>query len=126
MLMHLLSQIADGGNLSRSELSRRLNISNDLLEQMLLDLSRMGYIESVDDTRATSRCTHCPFSGECASINKGKRWALTHKGVHTIARRREGVTSLDLPFCSWLPDIIGGRFNTSFTLRCLTKGGKGC
>ena len=38
MLMHLLSQIADGNTLSRSELSRRLKISNELLEQMLLDL----------------------------------------------------------------------------------------
>ncbi len=100
MLMHLLSQIADGGNLSRSELSRRLNVSHKLLEQMLLDLSRIGYIESVDDTCATSRCTHCPFSGECASINKGKRWVLTRKGTHTVARRREGVRSLDPPFCS--------------------------
>jgi len=36
--MHLLSQIADGNTLSRSELSRRLKISNELLEQMLLDL----------------------------------------------------------------------------------------
>ena len=100
MLMHLLSQIADEGNLSRSELSRRLNISNELLKQMFLDLSRMGYIESVDDTYVTSRCTHCPFNGECASINKGKHWALTRKGTHTIARRKEGVRSLDPPFCS--------------------------
>lgn len=100
MLMHLLSQIADGDNLSRTELSRRLNISNELLKQMILDLSRMGYIESVDDTCATNRCTHCSFSGECASMNKGKRWVLTRKGTHTVARRREGVTSLDPPFCS--------------------------
>ncbi len=100
MVMHLLSQIADEGNLSRSELSRRLNISNELLEHMILDLSRMGYIESVDDACATSRCTHCQLSGECASINKGKRWALTRKGTHTVTRRKEGVRSLDLPFCS--------------------------
>ena len=100
MLMHLLLQIADGGNLSRSELSRRLNIRNELSEQMLLDLSRMGYIESVDGTCATSRCTHCLFSGECTSINKGKRWVLTRKGTHTVARKKEGVTPLDPPFCS--------------------------
>jgi len=94
MLMQLLSRIADGDNLSCSELSRRLNISNELLKQMILDLSRMGYIESVDDTCATNRCTHCSFSGECASMNKGKRWVLTRKGANTVARRREGVTSL--------------------------------
>lgn len=82
MLMHLLSQIADGNTLSRSELSRRLKISNELLEQMLLDLSRIGYIESVDDTctASTSKCTHCPFSGECSSINSGNRWTLTRRG----------------------------------------------
>ena len=90
MLMQLLSQIADGNTLSHTELSRRLNINNELLKQMILDLSRMGYIESVDDTCATSRCTHCPFSGECTSINKGKHWVLTRKGTHTVARRKEG------------------------------------
>jgi adenine-specific DNA glycosylase len=100
MLMHLLSQIADGNTLSHTELSRRLNISNELLEQMLLDLLRMGYIESVDDTCAASKCTHCPFSSECTSINKGKRWALTRKGTHTVARRKEGVRPLNPPPCS--------------------------
>ena len=100
MLMHLLSQMADGNTLSHSELSRRLNISNELLKQMILDLSRMGYIESVDDTCPTNRCTHCSFSGECPSINKGKHWVLTCKGAHAAARRKEGVTPLDSPFCS--------------------------
>jgi predicted transcriptional regulator len=100
MLMHLLSQIANGNTLSHTELSRRLNISNELLEQMLLDLLRMGYIESVDDVCPTGRCTHCLFSGECASINKGKRWALTRKGTHAVARRKEGVKPLNPPPCS--------------------------
>lgn len=102
MLMHLLSQIADGKILSHTKLSRRLNISNELLKQMILDLSRMGYIESVDDTCAMNRCTHCSFSGECASMNKGKRWVLTRKGANTVARRREGgsVPSLPPPFSS--------------------------
>jgi hypothetical protein len=83
-LDQLLSLLATGGVHTRGELATRLGVTEGLLDQMLTDLSRMGYLRSVSDlTCRTSpnghpvRCAGCPLSGTCAIGEPGGRvWAL--------------------------------------------------
>jgi hypothetical protein len=79
VLEELLKAIGEGGAHSQSELARSLGVGEDLLAQMVEDLTRMGYLEPVGG-ECTSGCAGCPIAGLCAVGGQGKVWTLTEKG----------------------------------------------
>jgi hypothetical protein len=89
MLERLLGLLATGGVHTPAELAARLGVSAGLLDQMLTDLSRMGYLRQVGDSACapspdapSDRCDGCPLVGGCAiGMDKsgGRVWALTDK-----------------------------------------------
>jgi len=85
MLEQLLTQISSGRNYTLATLAASLDVSEDLLEQMMDDLERAGYV-SVADMGAASgckgHCDGCPSSGLCALVHGKRIWALTPKGRH--------------------------------------------
>jgi len=54
MLMRLLQLVAEGGVHSYTTIAGQLDVSTGLLEQMLRDLARMGYIAPVGGACDTS------------------------------------------------------------------------
>ncbi len=88
MLKQLLQLVAEGGVHSYATLARQLGVSRGLLEQMLQDLARMGYVAPLGGACDTSQCRHCPLGGSCATDRRGNVWVLTAKGAQTAARRR--------------------------------------
>ena len=92
MLERLLDLLASGGVHTPGELAARLGVSDGLLDQMLTDLSRMGYLRQVGDVEdiacapspaaPSSRCGGCSLVSACA-VGAGKSgsrvWALTDK-----------------------------------------------
>ena len=80
MLMRLLSLVAEGGVHSYATLTRQLGVSRGLMEQMLQDLARMGYVAPVGSACDTSQCHHCPLGGSWATDTQGNVWVLTAKG----------------------------------------------
>ena len=81
MLMRLLRLVAEGGVHSYAALASQLGVSKGLLEQMLQDLARMGYVAPAGGACDTSQCRHCPLGGSCATDTQGNVWALTVKGA---------------------------------------------
>ena len=79
MLRKLLQQVAEGGVRTRAGLARKLGVSEGLVEQMLEDLARMGYLKPVEGDCA-SQCTGCPLARTCAVGTPARIWALTEKG----------------------------------------------
>lgn len=77
MLEKLLKRISQGGNLTAQSLAAEFGVSRALMEAMLADLARAGYL------RAVERCgkDNCRSCGE-ASVCKvqGKVWVQTQKG----------------------------------------------
>jgi predicted ArsR family transcriptional regulator len=88
MLERLLSQVSQGGVHSYADLARQLAVSEELLEQMLQDLARMGYLRPVADGCGI-HCAGCPQTKDCATGGPARVWALTGKS------RQHDVTSLD-------------------------------
>jgi hypothetical protein len=94
MLERLLDLLAAGGVHTPGELAARLGVSDDLLDQMLTDLSRMGYLRQVGDMTCASssaapsgQCGGCPLAGACAVGQSGGRvWALTGKTLRQNPR----------------------------------------
>jgi len=81
MLMRLLQLVAEGSVHSYATIAGQLDVSTGLLEQMLQDLARMGYVAPVGGACDTSQCHHCPLGGGCATDTRGHMWALTEKGA---------------------------------------------
>ena len=78
MLERLLSLLGQGGVHSYADLARQLDVSEELLEQMLQDLVRMGYLRPLADG-CEAQCTSCPLEGTCAIGGPTRVWTLTEK-----------------------------------------------
>jgi len=79
MLRKLLRFIAEGGTRTKTELARELGVSEGLVEQMLEDLARMGYLKSVAGG-CEAQCVGCPLARTCAVGTPTRVWVLTEKG----------------------------------------------
>ncbi len=84
MLEQLLHLIARGGVHSYQDLAHSLAISHPLLEALLEELGRFGYLRMVG-SGCNGNCTACS-AGACAVTGPGKLWVLTTKGA-AAARR---------------------------------------
>ncbi len=79
MLEKLLRRIAQGGTHSLSELAHKLGVSEELLRQMIEDLTRRGYLRPVAGC-CEDHCAGCSLAGTCAVGSAGQVWSLTDKG----------------------------------------------
>jgi predicted ArsR family transcriptional regulator len=79
MLNRLLELLQSGGTHRVADLARELQTTPELVEMMLEDLCRMGYLKRAgggcDET-----CAACPMAGLCAAGGNGQVWTLTEKG----------------------------------------------
>ena len=80
MLERLLSLVGQGGVHSYADLARQLDVTEELLEQMLQDLARMGYLRPVADG-CEAQCAGCTLEGTCAIGGPKQVWTLTGKGA---------------------------------------------
>jgi hypothetical protein len=92
MLLRLLALIGRGGIQRPRDLAAELATTPALVEEMLADLERMGYLASLPDGCGPSACHGC--SQACAGplgmiVQGGKLWALTAKGARLLGNARE-------------------------------------
>ena len=86
MLDRLLQILAEGGTHSYADLTRALGVGEELLQQMIEDLARMGYLKPVG-ADCQAKCEGCPVAGICAVGGRGQVWSLTEKGSQIAERR---------------------------------------
>ena len=84
MIEQLLRILAEGGVHSYEELAERLSVPTPLLEMMLEDLSRLGYLRSINNGCGT-RCAGCSIGG-CSIAGPSRLWVLTEKGSNAASR----------------------------------------
>ncbi len=79
--MRLLRLIADSnGSLALPELARRLGVGEAMLERMIEDLVRMGYLAPAGAGCEQGACQHCPQRGGCSLPSAARLWTLTPRG----------------------------------------------
>jgi len=85
MLNRLLALLRAGGTHRVSDLARELDTTPELIEVMLEDLGRMGYLKRLG-TECVEKCTSCPIArmadirGLCTAGEGGQQvWTLTEK-----------------------------------------------
>jgi hypothetical protein len=79
MLQQILQAVSAGGVYSLPQLAIQLNISVELLESMIDDLVRMGYLKPVC-TSCAEHCHDCPEANSCGTGSGGRAWTLTTSG----------------------------------------------
>jgi len=85
--MQLLRLIGRGGIHRPRDLAAELDTTPALVEGMLADLERMGYLASVSDRCGPATCAGCGHAcaGPLGMITRGgKLWALTARGAHLL------------------------------------------
>jgi hypothetical protein len=87
MLMRLLVLIGRGGIQRPKDLAAELGTTPPMVEGMLADLERMGYLSTVPDDCGPTACHGCGQA--CASplgmiVQGGELWALTTKGTRLL------------------------------------------
>lgn len=86
MLERLLSLVGQGGVHSYTNLAHQLDVSEELLEQMLQGLARMGYLRLVADGCET-RCAGCSLAETCAAGGSMRVWTLTEKAQAVTSKQ---------------------------------------
>lgn len=81
-LQELLRLVAEGGVHSYEELAADLSVPVPLLEAMLENLARLGYLR-LAEAACDQACESCPIGG-CSVAGRGRLWVLTEKGARAV------------------------------------------
>lgn len=84
MLDELLQSIGEGGIHSYDDLAARLGVSRPLVEAMILDLVRLGYLRPAIDGCGGSPA--CRAGCSLASCSTRPLWTLTERGARAAGR----------------------------------------
>jgi hypothetical protein len=85
MLEQLLGALAEGGVHGHSDLARNLGVGEGLVQQMVEDLVRMGYLEPLGRA-CCEKCTECSSVDGCVGGAQDQAWILTRKGSLAAAK----------------------------------------
>ena len=80
MLNRLLELLRAGGTYRVGDLARELDTTSALVEVMLEDLGRMGYLKRVGG-ECGGGCGGCSMAGLCAAGGGGRVWTLAEQGA---------------------------------------------
>ena len=82
-LYELLSHLATGPVQTLDDLAGEMGVQRELLQQMLQDLARAGYIESFP-VGCQQSCRGCRFETSCRLTQGARVWTLTEKGLAAV------------------------------------------
>ena len=84
MLIKILKRLAQGGMYSNKSMAKELGIDESMVEQMIMQLQNLGYIEkdTMENCSSGCDCGNSSKKGSCCSNNnvKIKMWKITEKG----------------------------------------------
>ena len=76
MLERLLTLLRRGGTRRVADLARELDTTPALVETMLEELGRLGYLKRVAGGCGVG-CSTCSMAGLCAAGSSGQMWVFT-------------------------------------------------
>lgn len=80
MLKDVLIEINKSSSFSKSTISKNLNIPEGMIDDLIKQLTRMGYlIEILGSANCDTPCNSCPYTRNCNS-NPIKMFSISEKG----------------------------------------------
>jgi hypothetical protein len=83
MLHRFLQIVCSGGAFSLKQVAQQLDVSEALVESMIDELVRMGYLRPLEGI-CIDHCNGCPMAGTCSIGGSGRVWALTEAGKRIV------------------------------------------
>lgn len=68
MLKEVLKEIRDSKYVSKPGIAKKLNTTEDVIEQVFSELNRMGYIKEDDTKGCNMKCKGCSFASLCNRV----------------------------------------------------------
>ncbi|NLX62391.1 MAG: hypothetical protein GXZ06_07845 [Tissierellia bacterium] len=68
MLKEVLKVIKDSKYISKANIAKELNTTEDVIEQVFSELNRMGYIKEDKTINCNMKCDGCSFSSLCNKV----------------------------------------------------------
>lgn len=68
MLKDVLREIKNSKYISKSNIAKKLNTTEGVIEQIFFELNRMGYIKEDDTKSCNLECKGCSFSSLCNKV----------------------------------------------------------
>jgi hypothetical protein len=87
MLTRLLQLVASArGVVTVPDMAREMGVSRGLLEAMIEDSVRLGYLSPVEGRCSHLPCADCMLEASCRTSTSPGYWLLTDKGRRLLAR----------------------------------------
>jgi hypothetical protein len=93
MLLKLLEEIDRQPFASVEQLALALDVSVELIDTMVADLCKKGYLNSYED--CVSACDHCQLSSACEGKQHPKIWTISEKGREMARRKHPGMVQVE-------------------------------
>lgn len=68
MLKEVLKEIKDSKYVSKTSIAKKLNTTEDVIEQIFSELDRMGYIREDNAKSCNMKCKGCSFASLCNKV----------------------------------------------------------
>ncbi|MEW8974388.1 MAG: FeoC-like transcriptional regulator [Tissierellaceae bacterium] len=86
MLKDVLKEINNSSGFSKSSIGKTLNISEDMVEDLIAELVRMGYLdEDKGSPTCSTACSSCPYTKNCNTIPI-KIYKISKKGEKLLEK----------------------------------------
>lgn len=79
-LERVLQELARGQVSTLAALAEEAEVALALLEMILGDLERVGYVQVVQ-AACQGHCSHCVEQKQCGATHEGRIWTVTQKGL---------------------------------------------
>ena len=85
MLLTLLRLISSSERVSSiAEVAREMGVGEGLLERMIEDATRLGYLRAMEDRCGGAACHGCDDRPACTHGGSPRVWSLTDKGRRVL------------------------------------------
>jgi predicted transcriptional regulator len=68
LLKEVLKEIKDSKYVSKTSIAKKLNTTEDVIEQIFSELDRMGYIREDNAKSCNMKCKGCSFASLCNKV----------------------------------------------------------
>lgn len=85
MLQRLLQLMVESeGSRAIHELAARLDVNGELVETMIEQLVRLGYLQATAPACTSAACRSCCRAESCSAQPRARLWSVTEKGMQWV------------------------------------------
>ena len=86
MLREVLRIAQQTGTVQLATLAQELDVNERLVQQVLNELTVLGYLQLANGEGANTECARCPLRSACLYRQQAQLWTITEKGQRFLSK----------------------------------------